>query len=288
MVPRSDLLRLAIVLLGICGCAKWKAEPDSISELAPPRMAPDSVVLEIAVARVPNDMKDLEGALWDSLDEQHLPVELRRRLRENGIRCAIIGSQLPESLSKILESDEATVREGAENAARRRGEGTWREKQQSRAGERFKIVTTSVRPRIDVMVKEDNAVRGQTCQQAHCELALRSFPVGDGTVRLEITPEIHYGAPRQTYVGDRNGFVIEAKQDELVFDELRSASVLTPGQTLLMSATPEITGLGRHFFADSKNQDAPLKLVLVRVAQTQYDDLFDPDNVLSPISTSTD
>ncbi len=286
-MPRLILLA-SCLLLNLCGCAQWKTPDAETVDLPVPKMAPDSVVLEIAVARVPSDIEDIEAALWQRVDEQHLPIDLRRRLSENGIRCALLGSQTPESLWKILESDELEFADGPESATRRKGEGTWREKKQSRAGKRYKIVTTPVRDRLDVMTKEDGVVQGKTCKQAHCELALRSFPLGDGSVRLELTPEIHYGPPRQTYVGDRDGFVIEAKQDELVFEQLRIESVLSPGQTLLISCTKDLAGLGRHFFATSTAEAAAPKLVLIRVAQTQYDDLFDPENVLAPIATATD
>lgn len=289
MAPQfSKLLLAGCIAFATCGCGNWKTLTKGSTELPAPKMSPDSVTLEIAVARVPSDFDDLEETLWQRVDEQHLTFDVRRRLRENGIRCALLGSQLPASLSKILEEDEAEFGDGLENSARRKEEGTWRERKQGRAGRRYKIVTTPMRDQINVLTKDGDAVRGQTCRQAHCEFAMRTYPLGDGSVRLELTPEVHFGPPRQKYVGDGNGFIIEAKQDELAFDQLRIEALLAPGQTLLLSSTHDLAGIGGQFFGDPDSDNAKPKLVLIRLAHSQNDDLYDQEEVLSPIATSAD
>ena len=59
-----------------------------------------------------------------------------------------------------------------------------------------------------------------------------------------------------------------------------------PGQTLILSCTPESKGLGQNFFVDTSHGDPQQKLLLIRLAQTQRDDLFElseplPDALIS-------
>jgi len=114
---------------------------------------------------------------------------------------------------------------------------------------------------------------------------MRSNPLGNGSVRLQLTPEVHHGAPQQRIVGDNHNFIIETKQTEVAFDQLLIECVLAPGETLVLSCTSEFSGLGRHFFVEPDVSDPKPKIVLIRLAQSQFDDLFAADQILKPIAT---
>lgn len=283
--PRLILL-LAIGLAG--GCALWKKTPHEPSSLPAARMSPDSVVLEISLVDVPADARESLEPMWAEIDEQHLPFDVRRRLRANGIRCGLAGTQLPATLRQLLERRENRETVDPEEGAPRVGSNSTQQRIQSRAGRRNRIVTSETRPSMAVMTNDDDAVRGQTCQQAHCELALKTFPQGDGRVQLEITPEIQHGVPQQRIMGGDNAFRIVTDQERLLFDTLRMHAMLAPGQTLVLSCTPEMAGLGGQFFTNLRSGKAQPKLVLVRLEQTQYDDLFAPEQILPPIATPTE
>ena len=60
-----------------------------------------------------------------------------------------------------------------------------------------------------------------------------------------------------------------------VFQHLAFEAQLNPGQTLIMSCTPEMTGVGHTFFVESGEGDAQQKLLLIRLAQSQRNALFD-------------
>ena len=77
-------------------------------------------------------------------------------------------------------------------------------------------------------------------------------------------------------------------RDKLVFDRLRLDAKLTPGQVLLVSNTAEIKGPGESFFAETANGTVERTLLVVRVAQTQLDDLFTPEHALAPLVTPGD
>ena len=277
----------------VTGCAHWNTTSDadvlsaSKTILPATKMSPDTVVLEIAVAKIPPTEDDLESTLWQQVDEQHLPIDVRHHLFENGFRCALVGMQLPESLVRILDGADTSPADDLENVVRRGGDQTWRERRQSRTGHRYRIVTSPVRQRIDVITSEDGVVRGRTCHQAHCEFALRTYPQNDGSVRIELLPEIHHGPTRQTYVGNDRGFMLDTRQQQLAFDELMISATLSPGQSLLLSTTPQSAGVASHFFSEG-GKSSPSKILLVRLAQTQHDDLFAPDDTFAPIATPTE
>ena len=49
--------------------------------------------------------------MWREVDEQHLPVELRKRLTAAGLRCGIAGNELPLVLQGLMSEvdDDAQV-----------------------------------------------------------------------------------------------------------------------------------------------------------------------------------
>ena len=66
-------------------------------------MSPDSVAMDIIFVRVPLGDAEMNGKMWDEIDEQHFPAELRQRLLNSGFRVGLIGNQVPRPLAKLLE-----------------------------------------------------------------------------------------------------------------------------------------------------------------------------------------
>ena len=90
------------------GCARWDPEKSTSQSFRVPsgRMAPDSVSLELAVAQLSDSKKQDLEQLWLQLDQQKTPLQVRKLLDENGFRIAVIPSQIPETLHKLLEPEE--------------------------------------------------------------------------------------------------------------------------------------------------------------------------------------
>ena len=65
----------------------------------------------------------------------------------------------------------------------------------------------------------------------------------------------------------------------------RLESALAAGQTLILSATPPMAGVGRAFLV-RESADGPRPVfVVIRVAQTQHDHRFAPDQNVTPLVT---
>ena len=73
-------------------------------------MSSDTVSLEVAFVRLPPDTEDSDqqSVIWSEIDEQHLPVRVRRRLEGNGFRCGIAGTPLPSSLREVLDRNKGS------------------------------------------------------------------------------------------------------------------------------------------------------------------------------------
>lgn len=283
--------RIVILLCIGCisGCSLWKEEEKTKEPSYPaPPLVQDRIVVDVTFVHVPPDAEHLAEELWRDVDEQYLPTELRRRLTANGIRCGLIGSKYPDALEELLAHTENKGQMDTELGAPRVGKTTGKRRIQCRSGKRSQIITSETAPHMAVVTNDDGALRGRSCSNAHCEFSMRTFALGDGRVRIELTPEIHHGVPKQSIVGGENAFRFDVTQDRLVLDQFQIETILSPGQSMLLTATPEANGLGSQFFCSQKNPSHHAKLVLIRLAQSQMDNLFAPDEIAVPIATPTE
>jgi len=238
-------------------------------------MSLDSVVLEVMTVRVPSDRQAAARDMWRSIDEQHLPGDLRRRLAANGLRCGLVGLHLPEELRTILsEQDKNQDTDGPVGVQISEDKLATPQRLHCRAGRRSELVACSGREELPVVLAgETGDVRGQTFRSARGLFALKAFPLGDRRTRLEITPEIHHGQPQQRIVGHEGAFRMQLSQDREVFEQFRISVVLSAGQTLLLTSTSQAKGLGGQFFVEDTQGVPRQKLLLVRISQTRQDDL---------------
>jgi hypothetical protein len=276
------LLSLA---LSSAGCA-WLAPPPKIgggSILQPTQMAPGSAVLEILSIRLPPGEPDLINRVWEEVDEQHFPIEVRRQLEKSGFRAGILAGQIPPTLSRLLDfkgkpsaGGEVQQVKIADLAAPARVSSLHT---QVHAGQRYEIAASGIIAKMPILVSEAGEIHGLTYEQAQGIFALQAAPQPDGRVQLELVPEIHHGENRQHWVGDQSIFRLETGRPKRAFEELKLTAVMGPGAMLLLGCQPNRPGsLGHYFFLESNGRDDQLdqKLILVRLCQTQHDDLVSP------------
>lgn len=266
-------------MLAVVGCGA-PIRPLGKSPLAPSQMAPDSVVLEMFFARFPFGATAVNETLWERIDEQHLASDLRERLMRNGFRVGVLSGPVPDELSKLMQwSDkpapsgklaEAKVEDLADDPR------VVRRHLQIRAGQRSEILASGVYDELPLLMCESGQLCGQTYRQAQGVLAVKTFPTGDGHVRLELTPELQHDQPRQRWVGNQGMLRLESSRPRREFDDMTIAADLTPGAMLVLTSLPNRPGsLGHHFFTE-KSGRLEQKLLIVRLTQTQSGGLFDP------------
>ncbi len=271
-----------LALLAIAGCTTPFSKGKS--PLLPPQMSPDSAVLEMFFVRVPFGDPAVNGKLWDEIDEQPLAPDLRERLARNGFRAGLLGGQLPEELAKLLELADKPAPtgqlEGAKAEQLDSEPRVVRRHLQLRAGQRSEILASAVYPQLPVLVYAAGQLSGQTYDDAQGVFAVKSFPQSDGRVRLELVPELHYGQPRQRWVGSQGMLRLETGRAKQVYDDMTLTADLSPGAMLVLSSLPNRQGsLGHHFFTQSDGR-LEQKLLVIRLAQTQHDGLFTPPQPL--------
>ncbi len=268
------IILAAAASFALWGCGHWAGNQVPAIQLPRPRMSPDSVVLEIASLRLPYD-RAANDTIWESIDEQVLSNELRIKLTQNGFRCGIITGEIPTRLCEILAQPKST-RIGETDPESSHGFVVSQQRLQNRTGRRGKIVTSDLRDEIVSLMPNAGRVTGKTLFLAQSLLSIRSYPGGDGRVRLELVPEIEHGQPKTRYVGQPNEgvFRLDTGRERAVFNELRFEPQLAPGQSLLVTCTDDWIGLGRQFFAENTGDVKMQRVLLIRLAQTQIDDLF--------------
>ena len=106
---------------------------------------------------------------------------------------------------------------------------------------------------------------------------MRAFPLADGRVRFELSPELHHDQPRRRFVGDQAMMRLETSRPRRVFEELTMSAFLSPGAMVILSSLPDRPGsLGHYFFTEGEDNHVEQKLWCCGSAQTQHDDLVAP------------
>lgn len=271
--------------IGLCwflmGCSSWREMPVNTFELPAVRLAPDGFALQVTFVRLPTGEDAFDIELWKEVDEQAVEQEMRQRLNENGFRCGLVGAQLPAALRALLDKKdqnstlEATSQREIDSLSQNRQINT-------RSGKRSEIVTGALQDEMIVLYRDanKNKVIGKTFQQAQPILATKCYANGDGGVEIYLTPEIQYGQPKKQWIAGDGTFHLLSARDREVYSKLEIKASLVAGQTLLISSTAESKGVGHNFFVDTAHGDPQQKLLLVRLSQTQRDDLFESEPLL--------
>jgi hypothetical protein len=289
---RAGLFALAI--LTVSGCQPLDV-PKSHALLQRPQMSEDSVALEVFFVRFPRGQRDVNGKLWDQIDEQHFAPTLRESLATNGFRIGTVGRQIPLALSELLELKGKPAPGGVSGESsfdRPDAEPTVvRRLLQLRADHRTEIVCSEIYEELPVLTSLANGasgktVSGKTYPRAQGILALKAHEERDGRVKVEVLPEVQYGDARQRYIGGQGSLRLEVGRSKQAFDELAATALLTPGHMIVLTSIPERSGsLGDYFFRHESEGKPEQKLIVIRVSQTQHDDLFEPHEA-SPASES--
>lgn len=279
---RRDILLLAV--LAMAGCTT-PALPKAKSPLAPAQMSPDSVVLEMFFVRFPFGDPAVNDKLWESVDEQRFAPELRERLTRNGFRAGLLSGQIPAELAKIMQlSDKPPSTDPVNNKTNdlENEPRVLRRHLQLRAGLQGKIIASGVYAELALLMSEPGELCGQTYHQAQGIFSVKSFPLPDGRVRLELVPTLEHDQPQQRWVGNQGVMRLEADRPKRIFDNLTLTTELTPGGMLLLSSLPNRPGsVGHHFFTEKVDEGrVEQKLLIIRLAQTQHDGLFGPPQPL--------
>jgi hypothetical protein len=235
-----------------------------------------TIPLELSFVRC--DPKDelLGEALWQYVDEQALPADLRRRLAANGLRVGVVGSHLPPGIAARFATD---VAQPAADPLTTDAPVS-RRLMRLLPGRRGEIVTASGIAELVLLEQTGGEVRGGTYREASPLFAVEVEPAADGRVTIEVTPEIRHGPIEKSWVGEDGMFRLEAGQRRHVLEELRF-SVTLPHQGLLLvgcGGDGNATAGDCLLRGDGKGSAAGMRVMAIRPLADTIDPLFAPDD----------
>lgn len=207
---------------------------------------PTTIPVELSFVRFDAADPVISDELWDGVDEQSLPIAVRRSLAANGLRCGIVTGDLPPHVAERLAATpwDGTAHDGVVP-------GTSRQTLRLLPGRRADVVTATPTPELIVLHDDGDGTHGETFRDGGGYLEIRGWPAGGGRVRLEITPEIRHGPVRRSWVGEEGRFRIEAGQARHRFEQLRVTVEVPDGGLLLVGPGGDASAtVGDALFGD--------------------------------------
>ncbi len=272
-------LRTPLCLLAcgtLMGCHLLEPHSNGKSPLARLSPAPETVGLEIFSARFPASDASVNRELWNEVDEQQIPSEVRRQLALSGFRAGVVGAHPPDVLARLLKlagapleaEQRSTVDVQHEPMVTMRALYT-------QTGWRNEIIASKTYDQLSLLERDADQVQGRTYAKADGRLALKVFPESDGRVGIELTPELHYGEQQQKWTATDGVLRSESFRPRKTFEALRFQVPLAAGQMLIISCLPDRSGsVGHYFFTEPNGDQCSQKLVLIRTAQAGADSSF--------------
>lgn len=280
VVGRNLVFCVSMVVLG---CTPIRPETDR-SPLSAAHMSPDSVTLDVFFIRCPYGDTVANDQLWREIDEQQIPLDTRRRLTANGFRAGVISGQMPVTLSQLLElKGNTTPMSGPQSTPVDEigsDEGPMWSHKQLRPHKRIELVTSEIYPELPVLLSGPDGISGETYETAQGVMALCAVPEKDGRVLLEIVPELHHDEVQRNISSSQGAWRIEMAQPRLAFDDMAISTYLAPGNMIVLGCLPDRHGsLGHHFLTTDSSGSLEQKLLVIRLSQTQHDELFEPSAI---------
>ncbi len=266
---------LLLLPLALTGCEWLRLSPHGTSPLQPLTLATDGAELEITFIRIPLGDADVNGPMWNEIDEQIIPAELRAELAANGLRAGIIGSDKPPALEKKLAQADTPATPAAAAAKINTEPAVRHWSMQIRRGQPGNIIASSVYDQLSLLTNDDGQVRGQTYPKAQGEFVVGVDPQPDSCVKLNLQPQFLYGEPRQQWVGEDGMFHLQSGKPKKTYSKLKLEVTLRPDQTLIIASLPQRPGsVGHYLLTEPKAEGIDQKLMLIRLGDTKFNDLL--------------
>lgn len=274
---------LSLIVL-LSGCAHWSQEETGSKTplLNPPKLAPDTVIIEAVMIRFPEEQAQELANIWQVVDESSIDISVRRELNANGMQCGILVGEMPQVVRARLKELSAN---SPTNSLERLGLAAEVTSDTQRihchAGKRKEL---SVRPGLSesltIIHTQQGVIRGNLYQQPHVLLDLRAMPLGDGRAKLKMTPEIEHGESQEILLANPIGHRAEVRRQQQRWEYLAMETTLAPGQFFFCTLTDPPRGLGQALFtARTSEQTTERVLLIIRLMSTQLDELFAPEEV---------
>lgn len=283
---------LRFILIASCfstvlvGCARWSSRATELEDTKPSlpklKLAPDTLVVETALIRLPPQAFGELAEIWQQVDETILDIQQRTILEHNGLRAGVLIGHIPSKLQQHIDQmGQSEATDPLELAGLSSDAASQSRRLQCRAGRRKELVIRSeISDPIHLFTVLDSHMSGDTYYRATTLFDLRAIPNADGSAVMSLTPEVQHGELRQSYVSSEFGVRPELRREQVIWEELEIQTEMREGQILVVSSSLPPRSVGDAFFVTNNADRGHDHLVLlVRLAKTQLDDLFAPERV---------
>ena len=256
------------VVLGVIvsgGCAPLKDQSTTTGgnrfSITRSSMNPGAVAVQLAVVQLDSDQREMFEQYWSQLDQMKLPLLVRKKADENGLRYAVMSPQVPSVLPELLESRTLDV-SGLDDLKRQMAEAglikspsrmVSHQRIENDTGEEYEITTSDIYPKKRWSIVGDGKVpligSGQWVKGVY---RFSSFPQTDGSVRLVMLPEIHHGVPKNRFDVSQRTFLLNESQIETKVTPLEFTIDLKPGESLIIAPNGTNDGVGDLMFGHTK------------------------------------
>jgi len=275
---------LGFALAGGCRLVSDEAVVQGTSPLRPATPSPDSVQMEVIWARCPLSDAEINDTVWSEIDETQVAPDIHRELARNGFRVGVVTGTPPDAIARILHWQANELQTEDDGVALRSLDLLHETKihgsrRNLRCGERMEILASDNMESMPLLVSHGRELGGRTFRDAQAVYALRIDPQPNQTVKVELTPEIHYGRSQLRWSGSEEGMDVVLRQLPMrkreVFESMQMNVRLAPGEMLMLAGLPDCGSRPGHYFhmvesASGREQ----KIVLIRLAQVPKSDTF--------------
>lgn len=261
---------MLFIAAGLTGCRPFQHDSDVPSPLRLPasRLAPDAVGLEVGVAQLDVDQRGTFEQFWAELDAQKISLEDRKRLDQNGLRAAVMSSRPPAMLPDLVNPRPIVLDELNEfqrqlyikRFLKPESRMVQHARISNRSGQRHPVPISEYHSAFSWTIQADGKQTIGSGQQVRGVMTVTTFPQGDGSVRLVITPEIHHGEPQHRIGSADHGFKFETRQNIDRIKQLSFEVVLRSGESVVVAPTADLDSLGQLFFGQANSSDESLGL----------------------------
>ena len=278
------------------GCFWKKPDPKPPANPFPlARLSPDTVILEIGVLAITEKNDEQFKNSWRHLDAQHIPFHVRKLLDNNGIQTGLAGCQMPAEFKKLIEPDPIDVEELNEFQKQAYEKGFLKpaekmdihQRIQNRAGQRHEIplLQPDFVQTISWSVETEEGRRDGVVEQALPYMAVTTYPNGNGSVSLVLTPELLYGELKDRITSFQGKAIYKNSKESMFFEDMNIHATLKPGETIMVTCNSNESGLGQTLFEKVGYRHTERRILMIRLAQSQQDDLFSDRKLVTGVST---
>lgn len=235
-----------------------------------------TIPLELTFVRSSPQDEMLREELWQFVDEQVLPADVRGRLAANGLRVGIVTGHLPSHLQARFT---AAAAEAPDTGPLPTDAAVSRRLMRLLPGRRGEIVTAARVAELVLLEQTGGQVRGGTYRDASPLFAVQVRPAADGRVHVEVTPEIRHGPLEKSWVGEDGMFRLESGQRRHRLEDLRFALELPREGMLIVGCGGDGTATaGDCLLRDhDRGGEAAVRLLAIRPLSQTVDPLFAPE-----------